>query len=94
MRGDFSRFSPDSGTYSAVQMQQGRVLLDADWNAAVGASLWAHRALAADIIGAHGGPRATLGFTPTLVERNGLIDLELSSGAYYVDGIRCELPPH
>ena len=57
-----------------------------------GLRLWAHRALAADIIGPHAGPRGFLGFTPTLVERDGLIDLELSSGAYYVDGIRCELP--
>jgi hypothetical protein len=72
-------------------MQQGRVLVDADWNSAAGTSLWAQRALAADIIGPHGGPNGLLGFTPTLVEHGGHIDLELSSGVYYVDGIRCEL---
>jgi hypothetical protein len=30
MRGDFSRIPQDSGHYSAVLMQQGRVLVDAD----------------------------------------------------------------
>ena len=80
MRGDFSRLSPDSGTYSAVQMQQGRVLLDADWNTATGTALWAQRTLAADIIGPHGGPNTQLGFTPTLVDRDGHIDLALSPG--------------
>jgi hypothetical protein len=92
MRGDFSRLSPDSGEYSAVLMQQGRVLTDADWNDATGTSLWSQRALAADVIGPHGGPRGNLGFTPTLIDRDGSVDLELSSGVYYVDGIRCELP--
>jgi hypothetical protein len=92
MRGDFSRLSPDSGTYSAVHMQQGRILLDADWNTAAGTALWAQRALAADIIGPHGGPNIDLGFTPALVDRDGRTDLELSSGVYYVDGVRCELP--
>jgi hypothetical protein len=54
MRGDFSRLPADSGKYSAVLLQQGRVLVDADWNSAAGSSLWAQRALAADIIGSHG----------------------------------------
>lgn len=91
MRGDFSRFSPDSGKYSGVLMQQGRVLLDSDWNTATGESIWAHRAFAADVLGPHGGPSGRLGFTPALAERDGQLELELSPGAYYVDGIRCEL---
>ena len=33
MRGDFSRFTPDSfSRYIGTLMQQGRVQLDADWN--------------------------------------------------------------
>jgi hypothetical protein len=92
MRGDFTRLSTDSGKYSAVLLQQGRILVDADWNTAAGTSLWAQRALAADIVGPHGGPNSHLGFTPTLGDSDGHSDLELSPGVYYVDGIRCELP--
>jgi hypothetical protein len=57
MNGDFSRdtFHP-AHRYSRVLMQQGRVLLDADWNEQTSILLHQLRALARDLIGPHGGP--------------------------------------
>lgn len=88
MRGDFSRLLPDLTDYSLVLMQQGRVLVESDWNAAMTALIGANRALAADLIGTHGGPGPNPGFAVATKDD----DLELSAGVYYVDGIRCELP--
>lgn len=51
MKGDFSFIGPDAGRYSGVRHQQGRVLLDRDWNDAqeIGAQ-WQQR-LAGDTLG-------------------------------------------
>ncbi|HMA45896.1 MAG TPA: DUF6519 domain-containing protein, partial [Frankiaceae bacterium] len=89
MRGDFSQLALDAGVYSQVLMQQGRVLVDADWNAAGTALLTAQRALAADLIGPHGGPATDLGFSIAGTTS----DFEIGPGVYYVDGIRCALAP-
>lgn len=63
MKGDFSRdtFNPTKH-YSRVLMQQGRVLLDADWNEQTSILLHYLRALATDIIGPFAGPSHNLGF--------------------------------
>ncbi len=57
MNGDFSRdtFHP-AHRYSRVLMQQGRVLLDADWNEQTSILLHHLRTLARDLVGPHGGP--------------------------------------
>lgn len=90
MRGDFSRWTFDQKkAYSQVLMQQGRVLLDADWNEQVAIQLQLLRQLSADLIGPHGGPKDNCGFGITPVER----DLKLSGGRYYVDGLLCEVAP-
>ncbi|PXX60812.1 hypothetical protein DFR70_1093 [Nocardia tenerifensis] len=91
MRGDFSRLTPDPADYSLVLLQQGRVLVESDWNTAMSTLIGAQRTLAADLIGPHGGPADTLGFHPDPIS-NGRRDLELGAGVYYVDGIRVELP--
>ena len=91
MRGDFSRLAMDGGGFSQVLMQQGRVMVDADWNAAGAVLLAAQRAFAADVIGPHGGPADRLGFAVSQATTNGKADLEISPGVYYVDGIRVEL---
>ncbi|KAA8884203.1 hypothetical protein F3087_35220 [Nocardia colli] len=91
MRGDFSRLTPDPADYSLVLLQQGRVLVESDWNTAMATLIGAHRGLAADLIGPHGGPDGHLGFGPHPIS-NGHRDLELTAGIYYVDGIRAELP--
>lgn len=77
--------------YTRVVMQQGRVQLDADWNEQAAISLGYLRALAADLIGQHGGPADDLGFQLAggASLRN---DYALVPGHYYIDGILCELP--
>lgn len=63
MQGDFSRDTFDPARdYSRVLMQQGRVLLDADWNEQTAILLHYLRTLARDLIGPHGGPADALGF--------------------------------
>lgn len=89
MKGDFSRFVLDTDTYSRVLMQQGRVMVDADWNDHVDMVVGSHRELAADLIGHHGGPRGDLGFAVAPATTNGKRDLSIGAGAYYVDGVRC-----
>jgi len=90
MKADLTRNSFDPWKhFTRVLMQQGRVQLDADWNEQASILLKYLQALAADLIGAHGGPSADLGFQVA----NGNIgtDFALSPGHYYVDGILCEL---
>ncbi|MFF4346164.1 DUF6519 domain-containing protein [Streptomyces sp. NPDC001530] len=90
MRGDFTRDSFDAGKhYSRVLMQQGRVLVDDDWNTQSAIHLHYLRALATDIIGQHGGPSDGTGFA---VAAGGgtLGPFTIGKGHYYVDGILCE----
>lgn len=93
MKGDFSRNPLENGKgYSSVLMQQGRVLLDADWNKL--GFIFNHylRALAADLIGPHGGPASNAGFGIKICE--GGKDFEIGFGHYYVDGILIENEPY
>lgn len=103
MYGDFTRnTSKPEKHYSDVRMQQGRVLLDSDWNESV--DIEAHRTEteAVDVIGKHGGPADGAGFR-ILTDKNDLPaeeresvedlaagDFYITSGRYYVDGILCE----
>jgi hypothetical protein len=89
VKGDFSRFVVDTDTYSRVLMQQGRVMVDSDWNDHVAMVVGSHRGLAADLIGRHGGPAPHPGFAVAPVTTNGKPDLSIAAGAYYVDGVRC-----
>lgn len=102
-RGDFTRDIDDDGMHlQRVLMQQGRVILDADWNQAF-AIIHEHLALLArDIFGPHGGPHGECGFqiiateqqaqqaglsAPLTAElRNGFI---IGPGRYYVQGMLC-----
>lgn len=73
---------------SRVLMQQGRVLLDADWNLQV-AVFWRYlRALAADIIGPHGGNGFMIRPSDPADD-----DFRIDPGHYYVDGLLCENEP-
>jgi len=92
VKGDFSRFVLDNDTYSRVLMQQGRVMVDSDWNDHVAMVVDSHRGLAADLIGPHGGPKGRLGFDIDPVTTNGKADLSIGAGVYYVDGLRCVNP--
>ena len=88
MKGDFTRdiFDP-TRHYSRVLMQQGRVLVDDDWNVQSAIGLYHLRALAADLIGWHGGPADGNGFE---IQAATLGLFTIGEGHYYVDGILCE----
>jgi hypothetical protein len=84
--------------YSAVHQQQGRVSVDADWNEQ--ADIAAHRVCTetADVLGRTGAPRDNAGFqivpltvtvAPSTTPKS--VDLAVSPGRMYVDGILCEL---
>jgi Family of unknown function (DUF6519) len=90
MKADLTRntFDPRKH-FTRVLMQQGRVQLDADWNEQAAILLRYLQALAADLIGPHGGPTANLGFR--IADSNPATDFAISPGHYYVDGILCEL---
>ena len=87
-RGDFTRDTfAQKKHFSRVLMQQGRVLLDADWNEQTAILLHYLQALAADIIGPHGGPGDGFKLTATTSPS---ADFNIAAGHYYVDGILCE----
>jgi hypothetical protein len=94
MKADFTRntFSPLKH-FTRVLMQQGRVQLDADWNEQAAIQLRYLRALAADVIGEHGGPAAYWGFAITELQLTPPVhaDFRIGAGHYYVDGILCEV---
>lgn len=89
MKGDFSKlsFNPKKH-YSGVRMQQGRVLLDTDWNEQ--ADIYTHQLTQTgqDFIGQAGAPAENPGFAVTTSENQH--NLIIGSGRYYVDGIFCE----
>ncbi len=92
MKGDFSRDTFNlKKNFSRVLMQQGRVLLDADWNEQSAILLHYMQTLAADLIGPHGGPGDSFSINFSKDEEgNPKEDLTISAGHYYVDGILCE----
>ena len=89
MKADISRDSFDpTKQYMRVLMQQGRVLLDADWNEQVSILLHHMQTMAEDLIGPHGGPQHRCGFEVTLPGSGN--NLRIGTGRYYVDGIPCQ----
>ena len=66
LRGDFSRLGFDARKRdSAVHLQQGRVLLDSDWNALVDLLNYRLRSQARDLLGPSGAPQEGAGFKIT-----------------------------
>jgi hypothetical protein len=88
MKGDFSRltFNPRK-RYSSVRMQQGRLLLEADWNEQLDIEEHDQRTERIDVIGQTGVPKLDAGFG---VSAGASGDLTLSAGRLYIDGILCE----
>ncbi|WP_340383610.1 DUF6519 domain-containing protein [Streptomyces sp. SS7] len=88
MHGDFSRrtYRPQEH-YVAVVSQQGRVLLDAEANEQAELALAADRALAADLIGRHGGPGDGFRIEYGPESEGEKASLTIAPGRYYVDGI-------
>jgi hypothetical protein len=90
MKGDFTRFTFDPKRhYNRVLMQQGRVILDADWNEQADIQEHIRETEVADVVGRSGAPIDFAGFKVEVAP--GGRDLILSSGRMYVDGILCEL---
>jgi hypothetical protein len=93
MKGDFSRDTFDRRhRFARVLLQQGRVLLDADWNEQTSILLHYIRSLARDLIGPHGGPDDD-GFRIGCTDADGDVlncDFSIGRGRYYVDGILVE----
>src|SRR5262245_49363864 len=92
MNGDFTRltFRPENH-YSSVRLQQGRVLLDADWNEQVDIQEHQRQTSIRDAFGDSGAPLHNAGFG--LMTAPGSTDTWsgiISPGRYYVDGILCE----
>jgi len=89
MSSDFSRktFDPKKH-YSAVQKQQGRVDLDADWNEQH--DIFQHRTQTEtrDVIGASGVPKKGGSFK--IIPKVDASDLSVAPGHMYVGGLLCE----
>lgn len=96
MKGDFARVSFDPTLhYSHVFQQQGRVLLEADWNEQAQIQLHLLHTLVRDLVGpcwAVGGGFAITGSTTNADGSSKplpLTDWQLAPGHFYVDGILC-----
>lgn len=88
MKGDFARVTFDPTQHrTRVLQQQGRVLLEADWNEQVGIQLHLLHTLIRDLVGpcwaVGSGFQVTAG-------QGGLSAWPLKAGHFYVDGILCE----
>ena len=87
MHGDFSRVTFDpADNFLRVLMQQGRVLLDADWNEQTAILLYHLRQLTRALIGDSAGPEPA-GFEIKLTADGK--DLSIGAGSYYVEGVLC-----
>ena len=84
MKGDFSRstFQPEKH-HRQVLLQQGRVLLDADFNEQGAQSAHSLRQLTRDLLGPSAGPADNLGFAIGVDGK----DITVAQGHYYVDGL-------
>lgn len=96
MKGDFARVTFDPAQhYSQVFQQQGRVLLEADWNEQAHIQLHLLRALARDLVGPCWAAGGGFGLTTSGTDAKGtlkplpLTDWQLAPGHFYVDGILC-----
>jgi hypothetical protein len=84
MKGDFSRLTFQAQKqFSRVLLQQGRVLLDADFNEQGAIFAYGLRQLARNLLGPHAGPAIGSGFA--IAPSNGRITI--APGRYYVDGL-------
>ncbi|NEO40717.1 MAG: hypothetical protein F6J90_32040 [Moorea sp. SIOASIH] len=88
MKGDFTRWTFDpSNRYSSVRLQQGRVLLDADWNEQLDIIAYREQYANKEIIGLNGVPDRN-SFKVEFDNAQQII--KLAEGRCYVEGILCE----
>lgn len=92
MNGDYSRRTYDEARrYCALMLQQGRVLLDADFNEMVEILKERTRKLSLDAMGNPGIPFLTNPDAFSVSVNLGPLDLELAPGRIYVDGRMAEI---
>jgi Family of unknown function (DUF6519) len=97
MQGDFSRWTFDpQAAYRAVLLQQGRVVLDADWNEQTQITAHHDEVRTLDIVGRAGGPIGQAAFGITDPGGNPpkdapWTDLRITPGRFYVDGVLAEV---
>ncbi|MFZ3493218.1 DUF6519 domain-containing protein [Streptomyces sp. 5.8] len=96
MQGDFSRWTFDArARFRSVLLQQGRALLDADWNEQTKITAHHDETRALDTFGRSGAPAAGNAFRITDKDGNPpkgtpWEDLRISPGRMYVDGVLVE----
>lgn len=99
MKGDFSKDTfRKKKHFHDVHMQQGRVMLDSDWNEQ--ADIYEHRVETEtlDVVGKAGVPYHDAGFDIVTVDNAGNpvaapaagVNIKISAGRLYADGIMCE----
>ncbi|MFF1263084.1 MULTISPECIES: DUF6519 domain-containing protein [unclassified Streptomyces] len=99
MYGDFTRWTFDpQQAYRAVLLQQGRVLLDADWNEQTAITAHHDETRTLDVVGPDGGPAEGAGFavltaTGSTPDGSAFKDLRIGPGRYYAAGTLVESPP-
>ena len=103
MHGDFSRWTfAAANTYRGVQLQQGRVLLDSDWNEQTRITAHHDEVRTVDVVGRSGGPLADDGGAGpfAILAADGTVpagvpwnDLVVTPGRYYVEGVLAESGP-
>lgn len=88
MKGDFTRLTFDPARrYGGVRMQQGRVLLDADWNEQLDIQRRLDARSTADAMGAYGVPASAPTSFQVYINSNAPW---IRAGRIYVDGVLCE----
>jgi len=86
MKGDFARVTFDPTLhYSQVFQQQGRVLLEADWNEQASIQLHLLRTMVRDLVG----PCWAVGQGFGMATQPHVTNWQLSEGHFYADGILC-----
>ena len=85
-----SAFDPRK-QYTGVRMQQGRVILDDDWNENERIASEDLRRSRADIVGPAGSPDEGFCISNPLLTADGQVDFDISSGSFYLGGNRLEL---
>ena len=87
MKGDFTRTTfKKENHYTGVRMQQGRMMMDADWNEQQDITASRTESEALDIIGPTGAPFINPGFKITT---DGA-DILIGAGHFYLGGVLCE----
>ena len=90
MSKDISRYLHQPGKhYSSVRMQQGRVILDSDWNESERLDDEEARRVNLDLIGGKG--TSNEGFQISNVSENGTYDFDIAAGSYFLGGMRFEI---